>query len=120
MKPAIPDLLSAICAIGDRTLDRPTGDPRRLDEINRLLEQAQIAIAGSTLLVNEWTLLFLRMLRKLEQAGPLGEPEEIARAQAIGLGLQSFISKDCLAAHFAVANVRAETTDQDYTSGRTS
>jgi hypothetical protein len=113
MKPHIPDLLSSILSIADKTLDRPTGDPRRLDDINRLFDQAQIALAGATLHVNEWTLLLLRMLRKIEQHGPLGEAGDIERAMTVGLALKPYVANDCLAAHQAAAEPAA-TTDQDY------
>ena len=114
MKRPVPDLLSAILAAADKTLDRSTGDLRRLDEIETLFEDANIAIAGASIHVNEWTLLLLRMMRKIEQLGPLGDPDTLQRAMIVAHAIRPSIIADSLAAHRAYAIERNTTTDHDF------
>jgi hypothetical protein len=120
MKRPVPDLLSAILAVAAKTLDRPSGDLRRLDDIEKLFEETNIAIAGASIYINEWTLLLLRMMRKIEQQGPLGDPDTLQRAMVVAHAIQSFVMTDSLDAHRAFAAERMSTTDHNFKSSKAS
>lgn len=112
------DLLSRILEVSDKTLDRATGDMRRLDRIELLFEEASRFAArlhdGPRAFVNEWTLLLLTMLRKLERHGPLGDAREIKRAMTVAAVVREHVIADSLDAHLYAANARPSTSDHDF------
>lgn len=118
MNPNTPDLLSRILKMADATLDRPSGDIRRLDTIEKLFEEADRVCARPSeerfALVNEWTLLLIKMMRKLEQLGPLGPAEDVKRALAVGHAIVPGIIADSLEAHRLAAQARPATSDHDF------
>lgn len=116
MNPRVPDILSRVTEAARRTLDRPSGDPRRLDAIEQLFEEAQEATSLATdqprRFVNDWTMMLLTMLSRLERLGPLGPADDLARAETVGRALLPYVQDDMFAAHRAAA--RPRTTDHDF------
>ena len=115
MNPYIPDSLSDVIGIAEKSLDQPTGDLRRLDKIEQLFVRVHAAAEAPTdqprRYVNEWTLQLMMMLRKIERAGPLGDQTELQRAATVGLALLPYIKIDLVAAMLAA---RASTTEHDF------
>lgn len=115
MNPHIPEILSAVIGLADKTLDRPTGDYRRLDQIEQLYTRVHVACECATdqprRFVNEWTLMLMTMLRKIERAGPLGDVNELARASTVGLALIEYVRRDFADALDASI---APTSDHDF------
>jgi hypothetical protein len=116
MNPQVPGILSRVLEAASKTLDRPTGDPRRLDQIERLFDDVHTACNWPTdqpkRFVNEWTLTLMTMLRKIERAGPLGYGDELNRAMTVGLSLLPFIQRDGFDAMKVAAH--APTSDHDF------
>lgn len=92
-----------------KTLGQPSGDPRRLDALEALHELAHRAADWPTdqprRLVNEWTLLFLAMLRKIERLAADGDRDDQARAFAVAQVLRPFVTLDTQAALEIAAGV---------------
>lgn len=120
MNPQIPNILSAVVGLAEKTLDRPTGDLRRQDQIEQLFAKVHAAADAATdqprRFVNEWTLMLMTMLRKIERAGPFGDLLELTRATTIGTACLQFVVKDLSAALDVASAVR--TTDHDFKPAR--
>jgi hypothetical protein len=115
MNPKVPDVLGRVLNLAHVTLDHPTGDLRRLDQIEKLFDEVHHASTWPSegpSLVNDWTLMLMKMLRKIERLGPLGDTDELARATTVGLALMPYVSADVLKAHAIAA--RPSTTDHDF------
>jgi len=118
MNPKITDILARTIAAAEQTLDRSSGDARRLDVIERLFEEVTAAARrpcehGENP-INDWTAMLLTMLRKIERAGPYGDAQELTRAVTIGAVLLPCVQRDLALALTTIAQARAATTDQDY------
>ncbi len=103
MNPKTPELLGRVLKLADQVLDRPSGDPRRQDMVERLFEEVHDATSWGTdekagRLINQWTVLLVQMMRKIETLGPLGDADELVRAATIGAVLLGFVQRDSLAA----------------------
>jgi hypothetical protein len=102
MNPKIPDLLSRAVEMASKSLDRAIGDPRRLDQIDRLVDEVIEACDWPTdekrRFVNDWTRMLMQMVRRLERLGPLGDPDEIIRAGTVAGILLRHVGEDLLAA----------------------
>lgn len=95
----IAQLLSRVLGVAERSLDRPSGEPRRRDEIEGLFEQVAQAqrdapLEGGHRLVNDWTAMLMKMVRMIERLGPLGDRDELARATTVGLALLPYVRAD--------------------------
>lgn len=112
MRPEVPDLLQDVLAAAERTIKRPSGDPRRIDELERLFEKVDGAQHWATdeprRLVNRRTVELVRELRALERLGPFGEADEIALGKAIAVLLQAQVQRDALAAMMVRARAGRE------------
>ena len=115
MNPKVPEILSDVIGLAEKTLDRPTGDFRRLDKIEQLFVRVHALCEAATdqprRYVNEWTLMLMTMLRKIERAGPLGDLNELARATTVGLALINYVKADL---SDALDASRAPTSDHDF------
>ncbi len=103
MNPGVPDLLSRVLAEAGSTLDRPSGDLRRLDRLERLFDEVAAGTHWATddrrgRLINDWTVMLVKMLRMIERLGPLGDAGELARAMTVGLALLPYVQADARAA----------------------
>jgi hypothetical protein len=102
MKPECPDILTRVLAIAEKTLDRPTGHHRRRDEIEKLFEEVAAAKEWPTdrppRVVNEWTELLVKMLRKIEAIGPYGDQHDVTRAAVVAKTLVELVQRDLLSA----------------------
>lgn len=102
MNPKVPDLLSRVVEMASKTLDRATGDLRRLDQIDRLVDEVIEACDWPTdekrRFVNDWTRMLMQMVRKLERLGPQGELEEMLRAGTVAHLLLPRVAEDLLEA----------------------
>lgn len=119
MNPKIPDLLASVLAAAEKTLPRPSGDARRQEQIEKLHDEVA-ALAGRAAnhpLVNDWTVMLVKLLRKLERMGPFGEAGELARAAQVGLVLLPYVRADLAAALDILARGPA-TTEQTYNGAR--
>lgn len=122
MNPRAPDLLSRIVGQAERTLDQPTGDARRQDTIEKLIEEVAAAQNWGTehppRVVNEWTEMLVKMLRKIEREGPLGSVDVTARAMQLGHVLLDFVRRDLARALDELAAQRPATTEQERNRAR--
>lgn len=103
MNPKTPELLGRVLALAEKVLDRPSGDPRRQDAVEKLFDEVHEATSWGTdekagRLVNQWTVLLVQMMRRIETLGPLGDADELVRASTIGAVLIGFVQRDCVAA----------------------
>jgi hypothetical protein len=109
MNPKIPDLLSRVLEAAARTLERPSGDPRRLDVIERLHDDVREGFAwgedGPRRLINDETVALVQQLRRIEREGPLGEPLVLTRAETIARALLPYVQEDAMAALTALHRV---------------
>ena len=109
MNPRIPSLVSEILAAGVKTIAQPSGDPRRLAALDALLDLAHKAKDWPTdrprRFVNDWSVIYLSMLLKIERFYGEGERDELARAAAVAKALHGFIKNDGRAALEAEAGM---------------
>ena len=116
MKPGTRELLGAILDMTNAAL----ADMRRridADDVSKLSEQAAAMAAApdpdGRQLVNEWTLLILRMLGKLAGLGPWSNASEIVRTRRLVGELARFIREDL--AEALERSARTITSDRDDT-----
>jgi hypothetical protein len=103
MNPKTPELLGRVLKLAEQVLDRPSGDPRRQDAVEKLFGEVHDATSWGTdekagRLINQWTVLLVQMMRKIEALGPMGDADELVRAATMGSVLLGFVQRDCLAA----------------------
>lgn len=120
MNPAVPGLLSDVLAAAEKTLAAPGNDPRRLDQLERLIDRVDEAMQWGTdqprRFVNDWTLMLLKMVRKLERLGPFGDGDEAPRARTLAVMLTDFVRAD--AGQALEVTARAPLPDSDRRAGR--
>lgn len=87
MNPKIPGILAQVITAGEKTLAQSSGDARRIEALEALHDLVALASDWPTdqrrRYVNEWTVLFVRMLRRIERLHPGTNDEDAARATAI-------------------------------------
>jgi hypothetical protein len=112
MNPHIPEILTTVIELAEKSLDKPSGELRRLDKIEQLFVRVHAAAEAPTdqrrRFVNEWTLQLMMMLRKVER---LDDTLEQARAATVGLAILQFVKRDLADAMIAAI---ASTSDHDF------
>jgi hypothetical protein len=102
VRPEIPDILSRVLELSHQTLDRASGSPKRLDALERLIEDVAAAKEWPTEqahhYVNDWTAMLLTMLRKIEREAPLRVSSESQRAEIVARALLPLVTRDAAAA----------------------
>jgi len=98
MNPRVPELLSRLLDLAARTLERPSGDARRVALAETLVEQVFEGAGWATdtppRLINDFTLMLAKLLRLIEREGPLGDREIIVRAETVARALLPFVQAD--------------------------
>jgi len=99
MNPAVPDLLGEVLQAAAQTLDRATGAPRRLDNLEQLYQQVTVAAEWPTdrphRYVNRWTILFVAQLRAIERGiNKDSDARDGVRAEVLARALLPMIQRD--------------------------
>lgn len=108
MRPEMPSLLSDVVGAAERTIDRVTGDVRRIDGLEQLFERVTAACDWATdeprRLCAEHTKLLVQQLRAIERKGPLSDPHETSWRATIVAALLPYVRADLSAALDVTAN----------------
>lgn len=98
MKPEMTALLSEIIGAAEKTLDRPTGDPRRLDQLEKLFDRVGEACNWPTdqprRLCDESTALLMTQLRAIERLGLFGDRHELSWRATVAAALLPYVKAD--------------------------